>query len=383
MPLCSILDISALEEQVMKNLHKAATLFNVGFFTLSATAAFYIVYESWFYGFFLRPFPAVLTAVALMLGGAAITAICVAMKGSTAAQESSVSMSPATERFIRTAALLIPIPIMSYALLGFAVQNWHPSNGSMLSASIAYTQCERFLFGTKRADDRLAALAQHFYSENNLALAEGYAEMAVANIADVPTVFFGSTESYKKRLVDRLDLLARVYESQNKYSEALETWQRRHIAIHQVSWTSKHMKWLCSMTLAKQAYNQKMLGHDHKADTLWRLAERVMPQAVCGHSEVTRDGNAILNVTFPPQPAHDCSQHARMLPMFCNHARLLMSSVTPEYAQSNFSDKTNRYNPNLIAQEPTANNTFIMIPADEYERMTNGLNGLPVDDRVN
>jgi hypothetical protein len=335
----------------MKNLHKAVSIFNISFFSAAALAAFYIVYESWHFGFFLTPFPLLLTVIALMLGGAALAAVHVMRKGPAALYEPSVTLPKWGEKFIRFGALLLPLPLMSYALMSYSVQHWQPGTQAMFAVSLVYVDCERVLFGVKRADDRLSKLAEICCQRGNHALAEKYAEVAVSNIAQVPTIIFGSADSYKKRLVERLDQLANIYEQHGKHAAALQTWQRKHVAIHALRWESKTMRHHCSTTIAHQAYNHARLGDSLKAETLYRLAERVMP-------------------------IDDSSM--KKMPLFVNHARILLSHLPSDSAATQFSPEINRYNPKLSDQQLTAANAVIAVSAEEYERLTNGVVTLPM-----
>jgi hypothetical protein len=269
----------------MKNLREAPLLFNVGFFGIATLAAFYIVYESWHYGFFLTPFPTLLTIITLLFAGATACAIYVMQKGPSALYEPSVTISVKGERLIRFLALALPLPIISYAIMSCAVQNLHIGTRPWLAASVLYVDCERVLFGVKRADDRLAQLSSIYLKLDNNEIAQHYAELAVSNITPIPHILFGSSDSYKKRLVDRLDQLGTIYERQGKYSEALETWQRKHIAIHDLRWDAKEMKSHCSQTIAHQAYDHEQLGHVPKAQSLYSLAKRVGPAQCCNEAE--------------------------------------------------------------------------------------------------
>jgi hypothetical protein len=337
----------------MKNLHKAVSIFNIGFFSAAAAAAFYIVYESWHFGFFLTPFPSLLTVIALVLSGAALTAVHVMRKGPAGLYEPSITLPAWGEKFIRFGALVLPVPLMSYALMSYSVQHWHPGTQAMFAASLVYVDCERVLFGVKRADDRLSRLAAIYSQRGNHDLAERYAEVAVSNIAQVPTIIFGSADSYKKRLVERLDQLATIYEQHGKHAAALQIWQRKHVAIHALRWESKTMKHHCSATIAHQAYNHAVLGNILKAETLYRLAERVMP---------------VENLS------------ATTMPLFVNHARILLSHLPADSATTQFSQKINRYNPNVSDQQFTSANALIAVSAEEYERLTNGAISVPISE---
>lgn len=345
-----------------------AFLSNLLFFGIATAATLYVVADSWKYGFFFTPVPAVLTALLLMFGGAAVTAARCLKHGSMAACDSSINLPRSAEYAIRGAAVLLPLPIVMYALAAFCINNYHPSSFAMVAPAAVFTKWEQIAFGPKRADDTLSKLTDIYRSSGQLAIAERYADLAVSNISSVPFPF--KAKVYRERLVDRLAQLATIYERQGKYVPALRTWQRRHIAIHSMGAPDGHTRMLCGVTLAKEAYNAHMLVADCRADTLYRLAERDLSAGLVsiGHMQSASGQQFPIPEVSP--------QRTKGVPIFSNHERILLSSMPVEFARASFSDKINLYNPNLTPQvfEPVAEVNFVT-PA-EYEALINGTSGI-------
>lgn len=240
----------------MRNSQIAASLFNTAYFGIASAALFCIVYESWFYGFFLAPFPVLLTAGLLIFTATAVTSVVVCFKGPAAVHTPEVSWSPKLERMIRGAALLLPIPIIAYAAMSYHERTC-VHLGRDFAQNIFFVNCERVLFGEKRADDRLAGLTSRCVHERKYEVAQEYALLAVKNIEKIPFTF--GDDSYKKRLVQRLEELGLIYEVQGKYLEAMQSRQREHKVVHEAKWSSDELHRRCGYVLNRIAVDSVLV----------------------------------------------------------------------------------------------------------------------------
>ncbi len=228
---------------------------NTFYFALAAGATIYSVAEAWHYGFFLTPFPAILTGIALLFVGASAVGLyylhkgrqralsllglmafwtCCAAQGSYFCSASSVCSTlsyfipivaivtlgliacfsggrasdpgcVAGGRFSQLArwlAVAAPIPIIAYTCLSLYANSHTDGSRPNIDANIAFVQTQRFLFGVKRADALLVSRMETECQHGHYQLAEEYAKLAVQNAQQVP-LFCSDKEDLRLRLEHR------------------------------------------------------------------------------------------------------------------------------------------------------------------------------------
>ena len=181
-------------------MNKSLLAVNVLYFSLAAFAAIFVTAEAWHYGFFFTPFPAVLTFLCIMFIGASVVGTLYAVQGVTrcaallamvalwtfaavagshfssphsictmlvyflpivgmeiaalaccAQSQPMERLSARSINIIRVAALILPVPLAVYAALGSYVDSRIDHSQFAAGSTAVYINCERTLFGQKRA----------------------------------------------------------------------------------------------------------------------------------------------------------------------------------------------------------------------------------------
>jgi len=137
---------------------QALNLFHCIYYGLAAAAILYMVAESWNYGFFFTPFPAILTALLIVYSGAAVVSVFDMIK------PVRWLGSPAAAGFLKTSlprqlALLPSIVAFIYLGTSFLTVNCFDSSPASIQRAQALISLDGTLFGPKRAEQHMKRFA--------------------------------------------------------------------------------------------------------------------------------------------------------------------------------------------------------------------------------
>lgn len=189
------------------------------YFVVAALGISWLLYEhkpfSW------KSLDYLLMLVSLVYATGALFAFKEILRGPTLSSFSGPQFSPSTQKIIRISGLLIPLPVIAYAIFFSTTVHQFSANSSEWERTHALLVCEEPLFGHHRAQKLLMYFGARSRRAGNNELAHCYVWVAVKNTER-------NHPAEKHRLAQRQRCLSRICASLNNYKER-DYWLSRAI----------------------------------------------------------------------------------------------------------------------------------------------------------